>query len=166
MEGTLSFDAARWTHARSGDILYSPEWTDGTNKYGWAGTSASNGVAGHGSSSPFEIHNTLIAAGPDLKKGVTISTSSGNVDFAPTFLHMLGIPAPATMQGRPLMEAMLAGGSQPPVVTPSQHTVTTSDGSYSQTAQFSTVRAGGKEYRYLDSAKVTRSQVQPGKAEK
>ena len=165
-DGTLSFDAARWTHARSGDILYSPEWTDGKNKFGWAGTSASNGVAGHGSSSPFEIHNTLIASGPDLKKGVTISTSSGNVDFAPTFLHMLGIPAPATMQGRPLIEAMLAGGGQPPVATQSQHTVTTNDGSYSQTAQFSTVRAGGKEYRYLDSAKVTRSQVQPGKAEK
>ena len=57
-EGTLSFDAARWSHARSGDILYSPDWTDNKNTYGVSGTSASNGVAGHGSSSPFEIHNT------------------------------------------------------------------------------------------------------------
>ena len=49
-EGTLSFDAARWTHARSGDILYSPDWTDNKNAHGVPGTSASNGVAGHGSS--------------------------------------------------------------------------------------------------------------------
>ena len=39
-----------------------------------------------------------------------MSIPSGNVDFAPTFLHMLGIAVPSTMQGRPLVEAFRALG--------------------------------------------------------
>jgi len=157
-EGTLSFDAARWGHARSGDILYSPDWTHDTNVYGVAGTSASNGVAGHGSSSPFEIHSTLIAAGPDIKQGVTISVPSGNVDFAPTFLRALGITIPPTMQGRPLHEAFRdAAGGPIPTVTQTRHTAQTTDGSYAQTAHFSIVRTGSAEYRYLDYTTVTRA---------
>ena len=144
IDGTLSFDAARWSHARSGDILYSPDWTDGKNAHGIAGTSASNGVAGHGSSSPFEIHNTLIAAGPDIKQGATVNVPSGNVDFAPTFLHMFGIAIPSTMQGRPLFEALRAttGARATPTVRQLQQTARTVDGSYSQTAFFSIVRSG------------------------
>jgi arylsulfatase A-like enzyme len=159
VEGTLSFDVARGSHARAGDILYSPDWTDATNAYGIAGTSASNGVAGHGSSSPFEIHNTLIAAGPDIRQNATVSIPSGNVDFAPTFLEMLGLPVPASMQGRPLLEALRVPGANRsvPSVRKTQQVVTTSDGTYSQTAFFSVVLVGSKEYRYLDYTKVTRT---------
>jgi arylsulfatase A-like enzyme len=156
-EGTLSFDAARWSHARSGEILYSPDWTDRKNAHGFAGTSASNGVAGHGSSSPFEIHNTLIAAGPDIKQAATVSVPSGNVDFAPTFLHMLGIAVPSTMQGRPLIEALRTASQPAATVTKMQHATRTKDGAYSQTAYFSIVRAGAKEYRYLDYTQVVRA---------
>ena len=156
-EGTLSFDAARWSHARSGAILYSPDWTDGKNAHGFAGTSASNGVAGHGSSSPFEIHNTLIASGPDIGQRATVSVPSGNVDFAPTFLHMLGIAIPSSMQGRPLVEAMRANSGRPAAtVTKMEHSARTKDGAYTQTAYFSIVQAMGKEYRYLDYTKVAR----------
>ena len=157
-EGTLSFDAARWSHARSGDILYSPDWTNDTNMHGVAGTSASNGVAGHGSSSPFEIHGTLIAAGPDIKQGVTVSVPSGNVDFAPTFLRALSIAVPPTMQGRPLLEAFRGALAGPtPTVTQARHMARTADGSYAQTAHFSIVRTGAVEYRYLDYTTVTRA---------
>ena len=157
-EGTLSFDAARWNHARTGDILYSPDWTKDTNAYGVAGTSASNGVAGHGSSSPFEIHNTLIAAGPDIKQGVRLSVPSGNVDFAPTFLRQLGIAVPSTMQGRPLIEAFRGALAGPtPTVTQTRHTARTADGAYSQTAHFSIVRTGAAQHRYLDYTTVTRT---------
>ncbi len=158
VEGTLSFDAARWAHARSGEILYSPDWTDGKNAQGIAGTSASTGVAGHGSSSPFEIHNTLIAVGPDIKQGATSAVPSGNVDFAPTFLHMLGIPISSTMQGRPLVEALrsTADSRAAPTVRHTQQIARTADGSYTQTAFFSIVRSGATEYRYLDYTKVTR----------
>ena len=52
----------------------------------------------HVSLSPYDMHNTLIAAGPDFKAGVTNSTSSGNVDIAPTVMHLLHIPmVPAPM---------------------------------------------------------------------
>ena len=159
VEGTLSFEVARGGHARTGDVLYSPDWTDGVNAYGIAGTSASNGVAGHGSSSPFEIHNTLIAAGPDIKQAATVSIPSGNVDFAPTFLQLLGLPVPSSMQGRPLVEALrmpTAGGSTPSV-RKSQQVAATSDRTYSQTAFFSIVQVGSNEYRYLDYTKVTRA---------
>jgi arylsulfatase A-like enzyme len=159
VEGTLSFEVSRGGHARAGDILYSPDWTDATNAHGIAGTSASNGVAGHGSSSPFEIHNTLIAAGPDITPGATVSFPSGNVDFAPTFLHMLGLPIPASMQGRPLMEALRMPGARrsTPEVRKTQRVATTSDRTYSQTAFFSIVRVGSNEYRYLDYTKVVRA---------
>jgi arylsulfatase A-like enzyme len=157
-EGTLSFDAVRWSHARSGDILYSPDWTDQKNAHGFAGTSASNGVAGHGSASPFEIHNALIAAGPDIRQGATVTVPSANVDFAPTFLHMLGIAVPSTMQGRPLLEALSAPGTQKPAtVRKMEHAARTKDGAYSQTIYFSIVNAGGREYRYVDYAKAVRA---------
>ena len=159
VEGTLSFDVARGGHTRSGEILYSPDWTDAENAYGVAGTSASNGVAGHGSSSPFEIHNTLIAAGPDIKQGATVNVPSGNVDFAPTFLSMLGLAIPSSMQGRPLFEALRTpvAGQPAASVRKTEQAARTSDGTYSQTAFFSIVRVGSNEYRYLDYTKVTRA---------
>src|SRR5438105_15823655 len=45
----------------------------------------------HGSLSPYDMHNTCIAAGPDFKKGVQDYFPTGNVDIAPTILWLLGI---------------------------------------------------------------------------
>ena len=158
LPGTLSFDAARWGHERAADILYSPDWTDGRNANGFPGTVASGGVAGHGSSSPFDIHNTLIAAGPDLKGGLSIDVPSGNVDFAPTFLSLLGHPIPSSMQGRVLREALVDGPASASVaVKPLDHTVSSPDGSYAATSHFSVVESGGASYRYLDRAKAERT---------
>ena len=151
--GTLSFEVARWNHERAAQMLYSPDWTDAVGEYGYPGTSAQGGVAGHGSSSPFDIHNTLVAFGPDLKTGVTIDVPSGNVDFAPTFLHLLGIDSPASMQGRVLHEA-LRGGPDPTAVAVGTMNVTVEneDASYRQTAVVSTV--DGRSY--LDYTTVER----------
>ena len=155
--GTLSFDAARWNHERSAQILFSPDWTDAPNAHGVRGTTASGGTAGHGSSSPWDIHNTLIAAGPDLKRGVTIDAPSANVDFAPTFLRLLGLPIPASVQGRPLTEALVDGPAlRANAVRKHEHTVATPDGAYKVTAIFSTVTTGGRAYRYLDETRVIR----------
>ncbi len=155
--GTLSFDAVRWDHDRSAQILFSPDWTDGENAHGLRGTVSSGGVAGHGSSSPWDVHNTLIAAGPDVKQGVTIDAPSANVDFAPTFLTLLRLAVPATMHGRPLAEALRGrpdvGASAVATFT---HTVRTPDNTYAATAMFSTVTLNGRESRYFDGAKVFR----------
>jgi predicted AlkP superfamily pyrophosphatase or phosphodiesterase len=159
--GTLSFDVVRWDHDRSAQILFSPDWTDGENAHGLRGMVSSGGVAGHGSASPWDVHNTLIAAGPDLKQGVTIEAPSANVDFAPTFLTLLGLPVPATMQGRPLDEALRGrrdvGASDVVTFT---HTVRTSDETYAATAMFSTVSVNRRESRYFDGAKVFRPSSQ------
>jgi hypothetical protein len=155
--GTLSFDVVRWDHDRSAQILFSPDWTDGENVHGLRGTVSSGGVAGHGSASPWDVHNTLIAAGPDLKQGVTIDVPSANVDFAPTFLTLLRLPVREAMHGRPLAEALRgradAGAS---AVVTFTHTVRTPDGAYAATAMFSTVSLNRRESRYFDGAKVFR----------
>lgn len=153
--GTLSFDVVRWDHERSAQILFSPDWTDGENVHGMRGMVSSGGVAGHGSASPWDVHNTLIAAGPDLKQGTTIDAPSANVDFAPTFLTLLGLTVPATMDGRPLAEA-LRGRPDVSAVT-FTHTVRTLDDTYAATAMFSTVSLNGRESRYFDGAKVFRA---------
>ena len=155
--GTLSFDAIHWQHDRAAQILISPDWTDNAGPFGLRGTSASNGTAGHGSSSPWDIHNTLIAAGPDLKSGVTINTPSANVDFAPTFLKLLSLPIPPSMQGRPLEDAFVAGQLVPAsAVREMAHTATTGDEQYAVTGNFVTVNVGGREYRYFDGTHVVR----------
>ena len=150
--GTLSFDVARWNHPRSGDILVSANWTDKTNAAGFAGTTTQTGVAGHGTSSPFDIHNTLIAAGPDFRERATSDAPTSNVDIAPTLLRLLGLPAAPSMTGR-VIEEGLRNGRPAPAVTRSTETVRTKDGTYMLSARISTV--GG--YRYLDSTSVSRS---------
>jgi len=53
------------------------------------------------------MHNTLIAAGPDFRRDQTDDLPTGNVDLAPTILHILGINGPQEMDGRILSEAMV-----------------------------------------------------------
>jgi arylsulfatase A-like enzyme len=155
--GTLSLEAVRWQHERSAPILVSTDWTDAVNDHGMPGAASADGTAGHGSASPWDVHNTLIAAGPDLKRGVVIHWPSGNVDFAPTFLHLLGIAIPGSFQGRVLEEAFTATAvPQSDAARTMEHTARTPDGTYSVTGQFSSVRSGGREFRYFDGARVVR----------
>jgi predicted AlkP superfamily pyrophosphatase or phosphodiesterase len=149
--GTLSFDVVHWNHARSGDILVSPNWSDITNADGFAGTTTQAGVAGHGSTSPFDIHNTLIAAGPDFRERATSDVPTANVDIAPTLMRLLGLPAAPSMTGR-VIEEGLRNGRSAPAVTRSIETAKTPDGRYVLTAHISTV--AGR--RYVDSTSVTR----------
>jgi arylsulfatase A-like enzyme len=130
----------------------SANWTDRKNDAGFAGTTTQSGVAGHGTSSPYDIHNTLIAAGPDFRERATSDAPTSNADIAPTLLRLLGLPAAPTMTGR-VIEEGLRNGRRAPDITRSTETVKTPDGSYVLTARVSTV-AG---YRYLDSTTVRRT---------
>jgi arylsulfatase A-like enzyme len=65
------------------------------------------GKGTHATLSRFDMHNTLIAAGPDFRHGQVDDLPSGNVDLAPTILRILRITPPQQLDGRILSEAML-----------------------------------------------------------
>jgi hypothetical protein len=107
--GTLSFDAIQYRHPRAADILVDPQWTADVNAHGYAGTTTSGGVAGHGSSSPYDIRIRLIAAGPAFKRGVRSVVPTSNIDLAPTLCRLHGLEPAPTMTGRVLMELLRDG---------------------------------------------------------
>ena len=152
--GTLSFDVARWNHPRSGEILVSANWTREKNDAGYEGKTAQSGVAGHGTTSPYDVHIPFIAAGPDFRERATSGVPTGNVDLAPTLLRLLGVKAPETMTGRVIEEALRNGPSIGSVrVQHVSETARTVDHAYEMTAHIS-IAAG---HRYLDFTDVNRA---------
>lgn len=98
------------------DVAMSFRWSAGRNAFGIEGAIIAEGkrVAGQGSHatlSRFDMHNTLIAAGPDFKAGFTNELPSGNTDLAPTILSLLNVPSPHPMDGRVLSEALRGGAA-------------------------------------------------------
>jgi arylsulfatase A-like enzyme len=151
--GTLSFEVVRWNHPRSAPILVAANWTRDRNDAGYEGTSTQGGVAGHGTSSPHDIHIPLIAVGPDFREHASSDAPTGNADLAPTLLRLLGIAAPREMTGRAIEEGLRSGSAPASVrVTHETESVSTPDGSYVLTAHIST--AAGR--RYLDFTEVKR----------
>lgn len=49
------------------------------------------------------MHTPLIARGPGVKPGTTPASLVANIDLAPTFLGLAGLPIPESMQGRSLV---------------------------------------------------------------
>ena len=115
-EGTFALDEAMIHSQEAPDVVVSFRWSPEVNINGAPGTlvSESQGSnisptaqkATHASLSPFDMHNTLVAAGPDLRAGFVDETPSGNVDVAPTIYKILGAKPPATLNGRVLTEAL------------------------------------------------------------
>lgn len=153
--GTLSFDSIGWAHPRSGDILVSAAWAEGDGT-GLPGTTSASGRAGHGSTSRYEIANTLIAAGPDFRESATSATATGNVDITPTLLRLLGIAPPGvTFDGRVIEEALRTwpGGSRPGEAS-STVALDRSEGEARYTVEGRVTVVDG--VRYFDVATVTR----------
>ncbi len=92
------------------DIAFSFTWSDRPNKAGVPGSLTAegrpSGSGTHASLSRFDIHNLLIAAGPDIRVGFRSELPSGNIDVAPTIFHCLGIAPPLPPDGRVLTEAL------------------------------------------------------------
>ena len=88
-------------------------WDSSANSAGYTGhaysTSLAPGQGQHGSMSPHETRNVLLASGPAFKQSARITTPTGNVDIAPTVLHLLGLPGADSMQGRILHETLRNG---------------------------------------------------------
>jgi hypothetical protein len=111
LPGTLSFSAIMWDHRRSADILTAGNWSNKSNKYGYKGNVSVPGVAGHNSTSPYDIKATFLASGPDFKSQANSVVPTGNVDLAPTVLNLLGIKVPDSIDGRIVREALKKGPS-------------------------------------------------------
>lgn len=131
----------------------------------------------HGSFSPIDVHNTLIAYGPSFQSGIKDTQPSGNVDVAPTVAYLLGTSLPQA-DGRVLYEALVStlnpnnvtqqvgtgnassstsGLSFQSPVDPSGATLDASlTGAYTVNLVTKKLVQGGKTYTYFDYAKVTR----------
>ncbi|WP_417067063.1 alkaline phosphatase family protein [Niveibacterium terrae] len=133
----------------------------------------------HGSFSPIDVHNTLIAYGPSFRSGVAVSTPTGNVDVAPTVAYLLGKSMPQA-DGRILNEALVKPASsaqasvQQAVVNPSAPATglvfklptdpsgaaidtARPAGSYSVNLIVKDLTVDGKTYRYFDYAQAVRN---------
>ena len=99
MEGTFGLEQAKIESDHAPDAVIAFRWNDSKNQFGVPGMIDADwqrkaGEGTHATLSRFDMHNTLIAAGPDFRRGETIDLPSGNVDLAPTILRILGITPP------------------------------------------------------------------------
>jgi len=121
LPGTFDLHAGRIATKEAPDVVMAFHWTGAPNMYGAPGEVDADGLrkvgkGTHASLSAYDMHNTLIAAGPDFRKGWEDEIPSGNIDMAPTVLWILGVPQAEPMDGRVLLEAM-PGGQPGPAVT-------------------------------------------------
>ena len=114
MEGTFDLETVRLERDSAPDVVLAMRWSDGENRFGVRGelvadATRSVGYGTHASLSRSDVHNTLVAAGPSFQRGATIRMPSGNIDIAPTVLHLLGIRPEEKLDGRVLNEAFSGG---------------------------------------------------------
>ena len=181
LPGTFNASAAKLQNpsARNPDVIASMNYDETQSVAGKIGTTFNNSANNrgmHGSFSPVDVHNTLVAEGPDFKAGFTDTLPTGNVDVAPTVAYLLGLALPQA-DGRPLLEALTSGGSSSYSVTsnvtstatvqgvafqslldPTGNTLdSTLKGNYTST-MFTKLLTdpNGKVYTYFDSVKAIR----------
>jgi len=124
MKGTFPLSAVRLDSPGAPDLVVSFKWSDSRNEFGTPGQIACDGgrnnKGAHGSLSPFDLHNMLVAAGPDFRAGFADDLPSGNLDLAPTIAWILGLNPSPKMDGRILTEALV----HPPTAAPKAKTKT------------------------------------------
>jgi hypothetical protein len=153
--GTLSLASVHLQHARAADILVDPLWSDAKNAHGYPGTTTSGGVAGHGSSSPYDIRIRLTAAGPAFKQRLRSTVPTGNIDLAVTLCHLHGVKPAPSMAGRVLTELLREGPPAESVrVERTVHRVATETGSGRYGIELHRSRVGATEY--IDYTKTSR----------
>lgn len=113
LDGTFPLSEAHIDSPEAPDLVVSLRWSGDRSKAGVPGLQTSDlsptakKQGNHASLSPYDMHNTLVAAGPDLRRGVVDTLPSGNTDVAPTVLWILGLKEEAAkMDGRVLSEAL------------------------------------------------------------
>jgi hypothetical protein len=121
VEGTFRLHDVRIDSPSAPDIVLATRWKADPSTNGTPGLTCSDygeygpGCGMHGSLSPFDMHNTCIAVGPDFRKGVQDNVATGNVDIAPTVLWLLGVEPQHKLSGRVLSEALAKPASPAPL---------------------------------------------------
>jgi arylsulfatase A-like enzyme len=116
MPGTFTLAQVHEDSPGAPDVLVSLRWTAEKNDAGTPGMVYSDlsqygaGQGIHASLSRFDMHNMLIAAGPDFRSGIIDHLPTGNMDIAPTVLWLLGVKPPKDLDGRVLTEALTVPG--------------------------------------------------------
>jgi arylsulfatase A-like enzyme len=119
VEGAFRLHDVRIDSPGAPDIVLSMRWKPDQSSNGTPGLTCSDygqygpGCGMHGSLSPFDMHNTCIAAGPDFRKGAQDDLPTGNIDISPTILWILGVEPEHKMSGRVLGEALAQPGGTP-----------------------------------------------------
>ena len=114
LPGTFDLNQAKMNPPESidaPDVVMSFRWSDAKNQFGVQGMIDADwqraaGKGTHATLSRFDMHNTLIAAGPHFRRGELDVLPTGNADLAPTILRVLGIATAKEFDGRILSEAM------------------------------------------------------------
>jgi len=111
IEGAFALNDANINSPQAPDVVLSFRWSTNTSRLGAPGLLVVDGGrrtsgGAHTSLSRFDMHNTLVGAGPDLKKGFNDTFPTGNTDLAPTILWLLGVKSKEPMDGRVLSEAL------------------------------------------------------------
>ncbi len=178
--GTLPMSRVRLENGagRNPDIMVSFASNASASVQGFTGTeyeSAGNNRGMHGSFGTTDVHNTLVASGPNFRSSFRNSLPSGNVDVAPTVAAILGVPLPQA-DGRVLNEALkgndgvtypyaqqtvtsattATGLSVARPTSPDGTDVNTAVSSYTGSVQLKTLTQNGQTYTYFDSAAGTR----------
>jgi arylsulfatase A-like enzyme len=94
-------------------VMMALRWNAKPNRFGIPGQIMTDSARGagqgsHATLSEFDVHNILLAIGPDFRRGLMSDVPSGNVDLAPTILHLLGLEPSNKFDGRVLSEALNA----------------------------------------------------------
>jgi arylsulfatase A-like enzyme len=122
LEGAFTLADAHLDKDGAPDVVMAFPWTENANEFGVPGSITADwqrapGKGTHATLSRFDVHNTLIAAGPDFRRDYTDELPTGNIDVAPTVLHILGVPPTGKLDGRILTEALTAGMHDTPEPT-------------------------------------------------
>lgn len=122
LPGTFGTSAIHIDTPDAPDVVVAMRWNDDKNANGFPGMIFSEGrkpgQGNHATLSRYELHNTLIANGPDFRAGFRDELPSSNIDLAPTIARLLGLPNVPPMDGRLLGEALAHGdgmAAAPPV---------------------------------------------------
>ena len=116
LPGTFGLGAVHLDCSAAPDLVVTMRWNDEKNAQGFPGLIFSEGrkpgQGNHATLSRYELHNTLIAGGPDFRAGFRDELPTSNIDLAPTIAHVLNLPNVPPMDGRVLWEALNDGSGK------------------------------------------------------